>query len=294
MAFNIASANAYNRSRGYSAEAIRIIQREVGARSTGVFDGETATRIHAWQGARERMRRLTQDGKMGPISLGTMIGELMRAGRTADAATLFAYPNVLPPGVSPPGGAPIDPVVEFRAITVTPIDLRAFGPGWMMGGSFRVRARFNPTVDCRRYEYRQFIKGTATVQQGRSTGPPAFATWVAAGPVINAAGSFQIPGGLPTSFAEDGQMVGGVIHRFGHRSAPPHVSIGLEDRYLPTQAAGCEYRAQDTYGLRGATRPSGLRIKLDITWQGRIIDTAGGNRILRTLHWRARKDDIIV
>ncbi len=294
MALNIASANAYNRSRGYSADAIRIIQREVGATNTGAFDSQTATRIYEWQGAGGRMRALTQDGKMGPISLGTMIGELMRAGRTADATTLFAFPNVLPPGVSPPGGAAIDPVVEFRAVTVTPIALRGFGAGWMMGGSFRVHARFNPTVNCRPLEYRQLIKGTATVQQGRFTGAPSLATWVATGTVINAASSFQIPGGLPTAFAEDGQVVGGVTHRFGHRSAPAHISTGLEDRYLPAQATGCEYRAQDTYGLRGATRPVGLRIKLNITWQGRIIDTSRANRLVRTLHWGVNKDDIIV
>lgn len=293
MSLNIASANAYNQACGYSPEAIRIIQREVAATVTGAFNDQTATRIHAWQGG-ARMRTLTADGKMGPMSLGTLIGELTRSGRAADATTLAAFPNVLPPGVSPPAGTVVDPVVEFRAVTVTPIALRAFGAGWMMGGSFRVIARFNHPSGCGRFEYRQRIKGTATVQQGRFTGTPSLATWVATGPVANAASSFEIPGGLPTAFAEDGQIVGGVVHRFGHRSAPAHVATGIEDRYLPTQATGCEYKAQDTYGLRGSTRPTGLRIKLDILWQGRIIDTSRANTVIRTLHWGAKKDDIIV
>lgn len=293
MSLNTATANAYNQGRNYSADAIRIVQREVAAPVTGAFNTQTASRIHAWQGG-ARMRSLTPDGKMGPVSLGTMVGELTRAGRTTDAATLAAFPIVLPPGVSPPAGTEADPVVEFRAVTVTPIALRAFGSGWMMGGSFRVIARFNHPSGCGRLEYRQRIKGTATVQRGRFTGAASLATWVATHPVESAASFFEIPGGLPRDFVEDGQIVAGVVHRFGHRSAPAHIGTGIEDRYLPSQASGCEYRAQDTYGLRGNSRLTGLRIKLDIIWQGRIIDTSRGGAVIRTLHWGAKKDDIIV
>ena len=104
----------------------------------------------------------------------------------------------------------------------------------------------------------------------------------------------SISGDYVAALAEDGQTVGGVTHRYGRRMAAAVIQQGLEDRYLPNQATGCRYRARDTYGLRGATQQVGLRIRLDVTWQGRVIDTRAGNRVLRTLHRRAARDDIIV
>jgi hypothetical protein len=292
---NSSAATAYNRSRNYGAEAIRIIEREVGNPAGGVLNGQGATAIHRWQGESRRMANLVQDGKMGPSSLGVMVGELMRRGSRADATVLAVYPHVLPSGATPAPGSTTDPILEFRAITVTPVNLRAFGAGFMMGGSFKIKLKFHPDVDCRRYEYRQRIKGTATVQQGSFSGTArTLATWSSTGPVKNVASAFQIPGGLPVAFAEDGQTTStGAVNRFGHRSSPAVQQTGLEDRYLPRQSDGCEYRAQDTYGLRGTTRPLGLRIRLNIIWQGRVIDTRSGNRVIRTLHWGAKRDDII-
>jgi hypothetical protein len=292
---NPSAATAYNRSRNYGAGAIRIIQRETGSQVSGAFDPQSATAIHRWQGESRRMASLVRDGKMGPKSLGVMIGELVRRGGAADATVLAGHPHILPPGATPPPGATTDPILEFRAITVTPINLRAFGAGFMMGGSFKIRLKFHPDVDCRRYEYRQRIKGTATLQQGSFSGTVrTLATWSSTGSVKNVASAFQIPGGLPTTFAEDAQITStGAVNRFGHRSSSAVHQTGLEDRYLPRQSDGCEYRAQDTYGLRGTTRPLGLRIRLNIIWQGRVIDTRSGNRVIRTLHWGAKRDDII-
>ncbi len=47
-------------------------------------------------------------------------------------------------------------------------------------------------------------------------------------------------------------------------------------------------------GLEGRSRPLGLRIKMKITWQGRVIDTANGSRIIDTRHWGVDRDDVIV
>lgn len=295
MSLNIPSANSYNRAQNYTPEAIRIIQREVGTATTGSFNDQTATRIYDWQRAPNRMRSLTPDGKMGPVSLGTMIAELNRSGRSADALALSRFPNVLPPGAAPPAGADINPIVEFRAITLTPIDLRASGAGFKMGGRFKIQLRLNPSSDCSRYQYRQFIKGSVSLQQGRFIGTPhTLANWRATGALHNAMHDFRVPGGLQPHFTEDGEMRHGRAHHFGHRSAAPVNEPGLEDRYLPTQASGCEYRGMDTYGLEGRSRPVGLRIKMKITWQGRVIDTANSNRIIDTRHWGVDRDDVIV
>ena len=294
MTLNLASANSYNRTRNYSADAIRVIQREVEATPTGSFNEDTVRRIFEWQQGNGRLRTLTPDGKMGPGSLGTMVAELNRRGRTADAVLLHQFPNVLPPGERPPAGAVVNPIVEFRAVTLVPINLGGQGAGFKMGGRFRVTVRLNPEVDCGRYEYRQFIKGTANVQQGTFTGPvPSLANWRPSGPLHDAKNDFGVPGGLQPHFTEDGEIVGGRTLSFGYRSAAPVVQQGIEDRYLPSQATGCEYRAVDTYGLSGIRRPRGLRVRLKLTWQGRVIDTRAGNRILDTRQWGVEKDDII-
>ncbi len=181
---------------------------------------------------------------------------------------------------------------EFRAITIVPAGLRADGAGFIAGGQFVVRAKFDPG-DCARYEYRQYIKGTASTTSGSfSSSPPSRTNWTP-GAVHNAGPDFQVPGGLTTSYQEDGQVVGRRTERFGHRDHPQVLRTGLEDRYLPNRADGCEYKLRDTWGLRGTSRPVGLRIKIDIIYRGRIIDTSDGNKVVRSLHWGVHIDDII-
>jgi hypothetical protein len=184
-------------------------------------------------------------------------------------------------------------VREFRAITVTPAALRGDGAGFMAGGQFIVRAKFDPG-DCARYEYRQYIKGTASTTQGTFGGAtPSRTSWRATAAPHNAGPDFQVPGGLTTTYKEDGQVIGSRTERFGHRNHSQVLRTGIEDRYLPNRADGCEYKARDTWGLRGTARPRGLRVKIDIIYRGRIIDTEDSNRVVRSLHWGVHIDDII-
>jgi hypothetical protein len=297
MALNAAAATTNNRARRYSADAVRIIQREVRGDATGAFDDQTATRIFDWQGGSGRLGRLTPDGEMGPASLGSMIGELTRAGNTADAVLLSQFPHILPTGVAPPPGAQVDPVVEFKAISLLPTTLKTDGgAGWTMSGRFQVRLLLNPNLNPERFEYRQFIRGTASAQRGAfQTGvPPSLATWTATGPVVDAASSFNTPGGLQQSFAEDGTTQHGVILHYGRRSAAPihQAQIGWEDFYLPTQATGNEYHSMDNPAVSGTPRIVGLRARLSLDFSGRVIDTTDG-RIVRSLQWAIRGDDIM-
>ncbi len=185
-------------------------------------------------------------------------------------------------------------VQEFRAITIVPAGLRADGAGFFAGGQFIVRAKFDPG-DCARYEYRQFIRGSAFLLEGTlgAGGPAALRGWVPTGGARDAGPDFEVPGGLQPAFREDGQRRGGRTERFGHRGHGAVLRRGLEDRYLPDQADGCEYRLRDTWGLRAARRLIGLRIQVDIVYRGRIIDTAEGDRVVKTLHWGFHIDDIV-
>lgn len=187
-------------------------------------------------------------------------------------------------------------IQEFRATTIVPAALRADGAGFVAGGQFIVRVRFDD-ADAGRYEYRQYIKGSAFVTHGSFSGAPSFATWTATGTPHNAANDFLIPGGLKTTFAEDGEVRSGRIERFGYRNTSfggGSLRQGIEDRYLPSQATGAEYRSRDTWGLRGLSRPRGLRVKIDIVYKGAVIDTLEGNRVVDTRHWGVHIDDIIV
>jgi len=286
MSLQLASAHAYNLARGYDARCGRIIQREIGSGVSGSLDRDDARAIYEWQ--RSHAPLLVADGKLGPNSLGVMIEELRARGATGEAAALSAYSHNLP-------GASSDPVAHFRAIAVEKCAIHKVGSGFRAGGQFRVRIRFKPGVDCERYEYRQYIKGQAFAQQGSFSGTPSFASWTSTGTKDNQASSFAIPGGLKTTFHEDGHVSGGKTERFGYRRSPPVRRTGIEDRYLPSQRAGGEYRLLDTYGLRKTSgRPRGLRIWLKLTYQGRIIDVKDKNRTIRTLHWGFQLDDIIV
>lgn len=202
-----------------------------------------------------------------------------------------------------------DPVVLFKAITVRRLGLRHCSPTRShFGGRFRIDLRLNPDLNCRRFEYRQDIRGIATLQLPGST------------TTLDASRCFNIPGGLQTTLREDGEVVGGTrpltppaaghacnlissgsIERYGYRTAPPVKRSGtcpgfsfLEDRYLPTQRGVCRYRANDTYGLSiDRTLLHRATIRLRIVWRGRVIDTRRSGRTIRTLHWGVRGNAVV-
>ncbi len=187
-----------------------------------------------------------------------------------------------------------DLVHEFRVRTLVPIGLRSKGAGFLLGGRFQVVVRLDPNVDCQRFEYRQYIRGIARIQPGRFVGTDrSRSNWRPIGRSREASAAFQIPGGLTRSWTEDGQITPQGVQRFGYRDAGACTTNGLEDRYLPDQRYGHEYHARDTYGLLGSTRPEGLRIRLKIAWQGRIIDTHDDGRILAKRIWAIQADKMI-
>jgi len=193
---------------------------------------------------------------------------------------------------------PMPDILEFRHSVVHPTQLHAWphasSPGFMLGGRFRVLLRLDPAIDCTRYEYRQFIKGTCTAQRGHFNGPVGPATWVADGPEIDRASAFSIPGGLHThTFHEDGIVQNGHTSRFGHRSSNATVEEGVEDRYSPRQRDGSTYHLTDTYGIKDVTRVVGTRVRLHLHFEGRVIDRQNHDAVVNTIQWAVRGEDII-
>lgn len=189
----------------------------------------------------------------------------------------------------------MDPVILFRAVTVDPIALRGFGKGFMLGGQFKIELKFNPSIDCSRYEYRQFIKGSCTLTKGTfGTSTPSRATWKSTSAAYDAKKDFPISGGLQTYFTEDCGPTSLGTRTFGYRSSSPLKETGCVDRYLPKQSSGHEYEALDTFGIRGDKKLQGLHIELHLHYMGQVVDTKNKDRIIRTLHWRFDGDDFIV
>lgn len=294
MVLNVNSANRYNRNRGYSSPLVRIIRREVGVDETGPIGPRTSKAIHAWQ-QRQVLPNLTADGKFGPRSLGRMIQSLETAGRRDEVALARTFPHH---DFAAAEDAETN-ILEFRAIQVNPIKLRALRAGYWCKGKFRVVIRFHPECDASRYEYRQYIKGFATTQMGRFTSAtPSMANWVSTDVLVDQSSTFKVPGGsLSNSYQEDGLLrEGSPIARYGYRSRPPsrETETTAEDRYIPDQASGHVYRCTDTPGLADPlARPFGLRIRQKFMFQGRIIDTSRGNKIVATRHWKLEGDYII-
>mgnify|MGYP001384994996 CR=1 FL=1 len=201
------------------------------------------------------------------------------------------------------------PIATFKAITVNSLALRTCTSRMShFGGLFRIKLDFNSDFDCRRFEYRQDIKGTATITPKGALTP------------LDASECFNIPGSLSPKFKEDGEIIGGTrpttvpapghfcnpvvggrVERFGYRSAPAVLRTGtcpvfsiLEDRYLSSQRHGCKYRAKDTYGLSVDTIVlSGATLSLRIVWRGKVIDTDRSDKVIRTLHWGVKGSTVI-
>lgn len=163
------------------------------------------------------------------------------------------------------------PIQQFTFREEVQPNLRAMGLGWALRGRFSVNVRFEPSADVRRYEYRQYIMGTAWTQAGQFHNPsrPTLESWYATGPQVNAARAFQMGGGgLPTSWQEDAQ---GTSH-FGHRSNTAVSRTGLVDRYLSSQMDGDRYELLDTYGMTGANRIPGTKLFFDLQYRFLIVD----------------------
>ncbi len=92
MSLNLYSAIKYNKDRGYSQQAIGIIQMFANARTTGVFDHQTVEAIYRTQQSPIYPQlKNGADGMVGPSTLGLIILELEHVRRMSEAALLRKY-----------------------------------------------------------------------------------------------------------------------------------------------------------------------------------------------------------
>lgn len=288
---------SYNVGKGYSPEAIRVIQLAVNAPQTGGWDLDTLAALVKWQGRPGHVVTLTPDGRLGPGSLGCMILELQRAGLLSEAKVLTKYPYV------DHAPLPQTQIVLDLKLERSYVPLLRAEKGrnrWFLHGRFKAKLFLHPNLpDPARYEYRQFIQGKATVQEGQwPANIPNLArnvyNWLPkpARVELNAASAFMVPGGLPASWTEDGIQEGGILRKFGYRSSLPKNTTGEEDRYVPYADSGTYYLT-DTYGLEGSPLVDGLRIKYNIEWKGVVVDRHQNDRVVYEKVWDESVDEVI-
>jgi hypothetical protein len=178
---------------------------------------------------------------------------------------------------------------------ITPPRLAADGHGFAFVGQFRVTMQLDPSTEWTNLQYRQYIKGNCLLYHGSfSSLAHSRSNWTARGLPGSGNQYFSVPGGLTNDYKEDGELINGVISKFGYRNNPPLFGLGIEDRYLPSQRTGRIYHSLDTFGMRGARRETGLRIVYQLYYEGRIIDTTlRGNQTILRRHWTITADDII-
>ena len=181
-------------------------------------------------------------------------------------------------------------VESFEHTTIVTPALRGDGNGFMAGGQFTVRIRLGGS-DFEHGQYRQYIRGTATLQQGEFVGTPSLATWRPLRDPESVGRLFAVPGGLQENYREDGERRHGRVYRFGYRRGDGIQEEGLEDRYVP-HPDGPQYRLRDTWGLRGTSRPVATKIRIRVHYKGEVIDDRRPDTAVETREWSYRIDDL--
>jgi hypothetical protein len=259
MSLNKASAISYNNGRGYSQEAIGIIQNFAGAITTGQFDNQTVEAVYKMQQSPKLPFKFA-DGKVGPNTLGLIIMELDHVGRVNESAVLRNYSYTIQGA-----GGDVNPIVSFMHWTPQPLMLRTNGAAsFSMWGVFSVSVKFT-NVDPTRYEYRQRIRGHAW---GRKPG----GSWEDLKRAFEVPSDKNVPlkGIHATHWKEDGQIRnGGAKDNFGHREKAAYFGQGISD-YYPGEA---EYFLQDTFGFQESTDyVKGTELEIAVDYAGCIID----------------------
>jgi hypothetical protein len=141
--------------------------------------------------------------------------------------------------------------------------LQATLSGSKLGATFNMIGNFSPTsksCSCSCGEYRQYIRGSFT-KNGR--------------PVVHA----LCGGNLEQKvFNEDCVIQGGTNYRYGYRS----LSFATSKFTHLDQATGCRFEGFDAPGITGA---SGERLAVNLDFQGALVDTCNGNKVLASSSW---------
>jgi hypothetical protein len=132
---------------------------------------------------------------------------------------------------------------------------------------FQMNVDFRNSDDgcaCKCCEYRQMVRGRVT-QDGKDV-------------------DVKVIGGLlhPTVWREDARLDHrghGTLEGYGRR----RLVSDITDDYLPDRADGCEYRGQDAPNI-----PIDGNWKMNVEFEGRVVDVCNNERIVASHRWRVR------
>jgi hypothetical protein len=240
----IHAAIEFNSARYDDANTKRI-QDLVGARPTGAWDAATIRLVARLQ----EEFGLTKNGKVDHETFRFLQREQQLEGAPATAERcLTAF------------GVTISPVQQ----TITP----APGGGTStlrLVGHHQVEAEFSGRCDCSKYQYRQFIEGTAVAARGAQT--------------QDLSNLFPfIPGGrLPAAFQEDGNT-NWASPNYGHRDQAGQATTDatnaenhyVDDRDVTDQLRGCRYRGEDFPKVTVNGLRSGDVVTMQVRFRGEI------------------------
>ena len=234
----IAAALQFNGAR-YDETNTRRIQDLVGARATGAWDASTIRLIAVLQ----EQFGLTKDGKVDHETFAFLQNEQRLEGSPTTAERCLTAFEVA-----------VDPMTQ--AIS---------GRTLRLGGHHKVFAEFSERCGCARYQYRQFIQGTAVGTRGTAT--------------QNLASLFpQVPGGqLPVAFQEDGNT-NWASPNYGHRDQAGRDTtdaLNAENHYVDGQGTtdqtkGCRYHGEDFPKLTVNNLQSGDVVTVVVQFRGEI------------------------
>lgn len=284
---NVSNAISFNNACNYNAEQIKIILRAVGAAPDTQWTAAGVTAVANWQ----RAAKLDVDGMVGLASLKKIIEWLTKFGNHADANTLNSYLAAAKASQAAKK-AEIGKVVQtFTQQKVVPFRFEkehmtdpqsgVKKPSWAARCTFEVVVKLNPALskaERTRYEYRQYIKGSASVEDGHFNN----GVWSSAGPVVSIASRFEVPGdpkrgmqvGLTPAWKEDGKEaeLGGAAFRFGHRDGAMIDKPRFKNKWWPDRDTGPNLLLQDSPGYSEIYRQNAPRVRIDVQFCGQVVE----------------------
>lgn len=293
MAFNAQSAMTYNNACNYPGGTIKIILEGVRAPVAWQWSVEGVTAVMKYQ----QSKGLDADGMVGLKTLNKIIADLENCGKVDDAALIKQFiaqvqanqaakqqeTAKIISSFSP--GKIIYPFRFEKEISPHPTTNQMV-PTWAARGTFEVLVKFNPALSAderMRYEYRQYIKGTAGVQEG--SWDSNYSRWTAASPpqITNIGERFAVPSdpnvpgkGLTPHYKEDGKEAEGMGNtgfRFGYRNGDVINGKRFKNVWSPHSISGSQLIVRDTPGYSSPyVVGSDPKVIMNFTFRGVVVE----------------------
>lgn len=292
MAFNAQAAITYNEASKYPGNAIKVILDAVRAPFGFSWSVPGVTAVMQYQ----QKNGLDADGMVGLKSLDKIVSDLTTCGKFSDVSVIKTFiaealanraAKKRTVGEIVSSFQPNTTIYPFRfeKHTAPHPTTNQIVPSWMVSSTFQVSVKFNPNLsetDRSRYEYRQYIRGSATVQDGSRN---ANGIWMPTLPVriTNVGKTFAVPFdpnspgiGLTTHYKEDGKTAtdaGSKCFRFGYRGGAEINGNRFRNVWSPDPETGTELTLRDTPGY-GEPYIAGLapKVKLNFTFRGVVVE----------------------